>query len=247
MIYRVQVPLSSVRKRIGVFDGNAPTSFALTVKEAQRPRPLNFVQVNYGNGPRPITQLNGPVLYDKTIPDVVFSFNTNVLDESGNLYGRQYLTMDIRTVDDKGNLIDQRTVDQLIICPGESSPRYACYQGSDCQAGDFSLNSILGRKAYDLDAWYRIIITVRDDARQYGTKGYSQQVELVLRRHVNFDISVSFRPACSPSTPANRATTALAASAWPRWRSLASTPPTASISCAPTASGPASWLLMPSI
>ena len=192
VIYRVQVPLSSVRKRIVVFDGNAPTSFALTVKEAQRPHPLSFVQVNYGNGPRPITQLNGPILYDKTIPDVVFSFNTNAIDESGNLYGRQYLTMDVRTVDDKGNLIDQRTVDQLVICPGESSPRYAYYQGSDCQAGNFSLNSILGRKTYDLDAWYRIIITVRDDARQYGTKGYSQQVELVLRRHVNFDISVSF-------------------------------------------------------
>ena len=192
VIYRVQVPLSSVRKRVVVFDGNAPTSFALTVKEAQRPRPLNFVLVNYGTGPRPITQLNGPVLYDKTIPDVVFSFNTNAIDESGDLFGRQYLTMDVRTVDDKGNLIDQRTVDQLVICPGESSPRYAYYQGSDCQAGSFSLNGILGRKTYDLDAWYRIIITVRDDARQYGTKGYSQQVELVLRRHVNFDISVSF-------------------------------------------------------
>ena len=192
VIYRVQVPLSSVRRRVVVFDGNAPTDFALSVKEAQRPHPLNFVQVNYGNGPRPITQLNGPVLYDKTIPDVVFSFNTNAIDESGALYGRQYLTMDVRTVDDKGNLIDQRTVDQLVICPGESSPRYAYYQGNDCQVGNFSLNSILGRKTYDLDAWYRIIITVRDDARQYGTKGYSQQVELVLRRHVNFDISVSF-------------------------------------------------------
>jgi hypothetical protein len=58
--------------------------------------------------------------------------------------------------------------------------------------GNFSLNNILGRKTYDLDAWYRIIITVRDDARQYSSKGYSQQIELVLRRHVNFDISVSF-------------------------------------------------------
>ncbi|WP_223648858.1 hypothetical protein [Hymenobacter psoromatis] len=192
VIYRVQVPLSSVRRRVVVFDGNAPTDFALSVKEAQRPHPLNFVLVNYGNGPRPITQLNGPVLYDKTIPDVVFSFNTNAIDESRDLYGRQYLTMDVRTVDDKGNLIDQRTVDQLVICPGEASPRYAYYQGSDCQAGNFSLNSLLGRKTYDLDAWYRIIITVRDDAKQYSTKGYSQQVELVLRRHVNFDVNVSF-------------------------------------------------------
>jgi len=192
LIYRVQVPLSSVRRRITIFDGSTATDFGLNVKEAQRPHPLNFVQVNYGNGPHPITQLNGPVLYDKTIPDLVFSFNANAIDEAGNLYGRQYLTMDIRTVDDKGNLIDQRTVDQLVICPGESSPRYAYYQGSDCQVGNFSLNSILGRKTYDLDAWYRIIITVRNDARQYSTKGYSQQVELVLRRHVNFDISVSF-------------------------------------------------------
>jgi hypothetical protein len=192
LIYRVQVPLSSVRRRIAVFDGSTSTDFALNVKEAQRPHPLNFVQVNYGNGPHPITQLNGPVLYDKTIPDLVFSFNANAIDEAGNLYGRQYLSMDIRTVDDKGNLIDQRTVDQLVVCPGESSPRYAYYQGNDCQVGNFSLNSILGRKTYDLDAWYRIIITVRNDARQYSTKGYSQQIELVLRRHVNFDISVSF-------------------------------------------------------
>jgi hypothetical protein len=150
------------------------------------------VQVNYGDGPHPITQLNGPVLYDKTIPDMVFSFNANAIDESGNLYGRQYLTMDVRTVDDKGNLIDQRTVDQFVVCPGEASPRYAYYQGNDCQVGNFSLNSLLGRKTYDLDAWYRIIITVRSDARQYSTKGYSQQIELVLRRHINFDISVSF-------------------------------------------------------
>jgi len=192
VIYRVQVPLSSVRRRIVVFDGSTPTDYGLTVKEAQRPHPLNFVQVNYGNGPHPATQLNGPVLYDKTIPDVVFSFNANAIDESGNLYGRQYLTMDVRTVDDKGNLIDQRSVDQLVVCPGESSPRYAYYQGNDCQVGNFSLNNILGRKTYDLDAWYRIIITIRTDPRQYSSKGYSQQIELVLRRHVNFDISVSF-------------------------------------------------------
>lgn len=192
LIYRVQVPLSSVRRRIAIFDGSNSTDFALSVKEAQRPHPLNFVQVNYGDGPHPVTQLNGPILYDKTIPDMVFSFNANAIDESGNLYGRQYLTMDVRTVDDKGNLIDQRTVDQLVVCPGEASPRYAYYQGNDCQVGNFSLNSLLGRKTYDLDAWYRIIITIRNDTRQYSTKGYSQQIELVLRRHVNFDISVSF-------------------------------------------------------
>jgi hypothetical protein len=192
VIYRLQVPLAIVRRRVAVFDGGTPTDFALNVKEAQRPHPLNFVQVNYGNGPHPITQLNGPVLYDRTIPDVVFSFNTNAIDQAPDLYGRQYLTLDVRVLDDKGNLIDQQRVDNLVVCPGESSPRSAYYQGNDCQVGTLNLNNILSRKTYDLDAWYRIVITIKHNALQYTAKGYSQQVELVLRRHVNFDINVSF-------------------------------------------------------
>ena len=192
VIYRLQIPLSIVRRRIVVFDGNTPTDFALTVKEAQRPHPLSFVLANYGAGPKPITQLNGPVLYDHTIADVVFSFNANAIDQAPDLYGRQYLSFDVRILDEKGNLVDQQRVESLVVCPGEASPRSAYYQGNDCQVGNFSLNSILARKTYDLDAWYRIIITIRDDTRQYTTKGYAQQVELVLRRHVNFDVSVSF-------------------------------------------------------
>ncbi len=192
VIYRLQVPLGIVRRRVAIFDGINQTTFSLSVKEAQKPHPLNFVQVNYGDGPHPATQLNGPVLYDQTIKDVVLSFNYNAIDQAPNLYGRQYLTMDVRTLDDKGNLIDQQRLDNLVVCPGEASPRSAYYQGSECQVGNVSLNALLSRKTYDLEAWYRIIITIRHDARQYSDKGYSQQVELVLRRHVNFDINVSF-------------------------------------------------------
>ena len=192
VIYRLQVPLGIVRRRVGIYEGNNPTDLALSVKEAQRPHPLNFVQVNYGAGPRPITQLNGPVLYDRVIPDVVFSFNANAIDETGALYGRQYLALDVRVLDDKGNLIDQQRLDNLIVCPGEASPRAAYYQGKDCQVGPLSLNALLSRKTYDLDAWYRIVLSIRHDDRQYASRGYVQQVELVLRRHVNFDVNVSF-------------------------------------------------------
>ena len=192
VIYRLQVPLAIVRRRVAVFDGGTPTDFSLSVKEAQRPHPLNFVQVNYGNGPHPITQLNGPVLYDRTIPDVVFSFNANAIDQAPDLYGRQYLSLDVRVLDDKGNLIDQQRVDNLVVCRGESSPRAAYYQGNDCQVGTLNLNNLLSRKTYDLDAWYRIVINIRHNAQQYTAKGYAQQVELVLRRHVNFDVNVSF-------------------------------------------------------
>ncbi|RYY17684.1 MAG: hypothetical protein EOO36_09360, partial [Cytophagaceae bacterium] len=155
VIYRLQVPLGIVRRRVAIYDGSNATDFSLTVKEAQKPHPLNFVQVNYGDGPHPATQLNGPVLYDQTIKDVVLSFNYNAIDQPPNLFGRQYLTMDVRVLDDKGNLIDQQRLDNLVVCPGESSPRSAYYQGSECQVGNVSLNALLSRKTYDLDAWYR--------------------------------------------------------------------------------------------
>ena len=192
LIYRVRVPLNVVRRRLAILEGTTPTGFVLTVKEAQRPHPLNFVSVSYGEGPLPVTRLNGPVLYQHSIPDVVFSFNTGGIDGAQALYGKQYLTVDVRVLDAKNNLLDQRTVDNLVICPGEPSPRAAYYQDKQCQSGAFSLNSVLGRKTYDLDDWSRIVITIKHNAGQYGEPGYTQLVDLVLSRRTSFDIDVSF-------------------------------------------------------
>lgn len=192
VVYRVQVPLGVVRRRLAILEGTTPTGFVLTVKEGQRPHPLNFVSVSYGEGPLPITRLNGPVLYQHSIRDVVFSFNTGGIDGAQALYGKQYLTVDVRVLDGKNNLLDQKTLDNLVICPSEPSPRAAYYQDKQCQSGPLSLNSLLGRKTYDLDDWSRIIITIKHNASQYGEPGYSQVVDLVLSRRSSFDIDVSF-------------------------------------------------------
>ncbi len=55
------------------------------MREFQRPHPLDFVSVTFGEAPRPITRLNGPVLYDKAIRDVVFSFNADAIDTDAQL------------------------------------------------------------------------------------------------------------------------------------------------------------------
>ncbi|MEJ7660335.1 MAG: hypothetical protein WKG07_12325 [Hymenobacter sp.] len=108
LIYRMQVPLNVVRRRLAILEGANPTGFVLTVREAQRPHPLNFVSVSYGEGPVPVTRLNGPVLYQHSIPDVVLSFNNAAIDGATALYGKQYLTLDLRVVDAKNNLLDQK-------------------------------------------------------------------------------------------------------------------------------------------
>ncbi|OUJ72923.1 hypothetical protein [Hymenobacter crusticola] len=192
-VYRIQVPITIDKRRITIYNGGQPTGQSLAVREFQRPHPLDFVSVTFGESPRPVTRLNGPVLYARTISDVVFSFNTAGIDSDKQLYGKQYLSFDIRTQNAKGELIEMRTVDNIVVCPDESSVRAAFYQDKQCQVGNISLNNLLSaRKTYALDDWSTIIVTVRHNQAQYQEPGFTQKLELVLQRRVKFDIDISF-------------------------------------------------------
>jgi hypothetical protein len=193
LIYKLKVPINIKRKKIGIYNRAVNTGYALTVREHQRPRPFDFIAINYGEQPRKInTLLDGPVFYDHVLKDIAFSFYPNLIDSDTKLYGRQYLDIEVRVTNSRNELIDQRTIDDIVICPGDNSPRFAFYSGKDCTLGDLSLNNILGRKTYDLDEWSRIQITVRHDKDKYGDEGIVKKIDLVLRRRTKFDIDVSF-------------------------------------------------------
>lgn len=192
LVYRVQVPVKFDKRKSTIYNAGQPTGYALSVREFQRPHPLDFVTVAYGAAARPITRLGGPVLYDGTVRDVVFQFNPNGIDKGDQLFGKQFLSFEIRTLNAKGDLIEMRTVDNVVICPGDNSPRAAFYADKQCRTDPLGLNTILSRKTYDLDEWSRIVVTVKHQASQYAEPGYTQTVELVLKRRYKFDIDVSF-------------------------------------------------------
>ncbi|RIY09816.1 hypothetical protein D0T11_11645 [Hymenobacter rubripertinctus] len=193
VVYRIQVPATFDKKRISIFNAGQPIGQTLALREFQRPHPLDFVGVTFGEVPRPVTRLNGPILYDRTIRDVVFSFNAGAIDSEQQLYGKQHLTFEIRTQNAKGDLIELRTIENVVICPDGNSVRAAFYQDKHCQVGNLSLNNLLSaRKTYDLDDWSKIIITIRHTQAQYQEPGFTQRLELVLQRRVKFDIDVSF-------------------------------------------------------
>ncbi|MBR7722913.1 hypothetical protein KCG47_20825 [Microvirga sp. SRT04] len=192
LVFRVRVPVNFDKRKSTIYNLGQPTGYALSIREFQRPHPLDFVSVTYGDAARPITRLNGPVLYDGTIRDVVFQFNPAGIDQADQLFGKQYLSFEIRTVNAKGDLVELRNVESLLVCPGDNSPRAAFYADKQCRTDPLSLNSILSRKTYDLDEWSRIFVTVKHQASQYGETGYTQTVELVLKRSYKFDIDVSF-------------------------------------------------------
>ncbi|WP_046244706.1 hypothetical protein [Hymenobacter terrenus] len=192
LVYRVRVPVGFDKRKSTIYNLGQPTGYALGVKEFQRPHPLDFVSVLYGDAAQPITRLSGPVLYDGTIRDVVFQFNPNGIDKADQLFGKQYLSFEVRTLNSKGELVELRNVDNILICPGDNSPRAAFYADKQCRTDPLSLNALLARKTYDLDDWSRIVVTVKHQATQYGETGYTQTVELVLKRRYKFDIDVSF-------------------------------------------------------
>jgi hypothetical protein len=191
-VFHLRIPPTLAKRRIALFNQQANTGYALTVREYQRPRPLDFVRVNYGLGDLPITSLKNLVFYDQVINDIGISFDHDAIDEANKFYGKQYLELEVRITSNAGQLLELRRVDNLCACPSDTSPRSAFYDRKDCTVGTFQVNNLIGRKTRDLDDWARIELTIRHRADRYGGAGESQRVEIVLQRHVSFDIDVSF-------------------------------------------------------
>jgi hypothetical protein len=190
--FKLKVPLSISKKSIEIYNYSQNTGKTLTIKEYQKAHPLDYVAINYGGKHKPITEINGPELYDKTIRDLTISFMPDKLDSITKLYGKQYLTIDAKILGKKDEIIDMATIDEFAVCPGEKSPRYNFYDKSDCKNGEISLNSKISNTTYSLSDWSKIKLTFKNPADKYSQDAQSKSVEIVLQKHYNFDIDVSF-------------------------------------------------------
>jgi hypothetical protein len=131
-------------------------------------------------------------LYNRTVKDVVISFNNNKIDSEGRLFGRQYLNIDLRVTGPGNELIDVRTISNVVVCPSDISPRYKYYDQRNCTPGEISLNKYLRRSTNDLEDWSRINVTVKTDPARYGGESQQKDIEIILKKKYKFDIDVSF-------------------------------------------------------
>ncbi|MBN2612116.1 MAG: hypothetical protein JXB00_11215 [Bacteroidales bacterium] len=191
-IFKLKVPLQISKKQVNIYNFSKPTGQYLNVREYQEPRPFDFVFVNYGDLNRVVSNIKGPVLYDKTVKDVVLSFNNDKIDSDDKLYGKQYLKLDIQVTGMKNELIEMRSIDNITVCPSDRSPRYSFYGTKDCWNDELSLNKYIRKSTYDLDEWSRIKLTLQHNPSKYGNEGMKKEVEIVLKKYYKFDIDVSF-------------------------------------------------------
>ena len=190
--HRLRVPVTLNKKIIEIYNHDQKTGFTLGVREYERPRPLDFVTINYGEGNFVANTLNQTILYDHTVRDIVLGFDYNAIDDPDFFFGKQILEIDIRITGTRGELIEMQKIEQLEICPGPASPRAAFYQGKTCNREDIRINEYITRKTQSLDEWSRIELVIRHKKDRYGGAGYTQRVVIVLRKLVTFDVDVSF-------------------------------------------------------
>lgn len=191
-LFRIKVPLDITSNKIEIFNHNQSTGKTLNIKEYQKPRDFNFITLDFGDKQYVMSEIDKPIYYEQTLTDLVFDFKKELIDRSGDLNGKQYLTIKVKVSGKRGNLIELYQFDQVVVCPNEASPRFAYYSKEDCRGEDINLNNFLSRKTSELEEWSRIELEVSHLKERYGGTGQTKKVQIILKRDYNFDIDVSF-------------------------------------------------------
>lgn len=192
--FTLKIPANIKERSIPISLNQNTTSFELLVSEYQRPRDLDFVTINYGNGEHAMTSdtFFKPALYPKEIGDVEIVFHNDEID-SKEFYGVQYLKIEIRLWDKKNRQIESREIEDIKIVPDKSSIRNPGYDHNNESPIIIRLNEILVNKTYDLRPWSKVEITVEHDKSRYkGGNGYKQKAVIYRSDNVAADIEVSF-------------------------------------------------------
>lgn len=190
--FKLRIPLNINKRKVNLFDAMKNTGYALNIKEYQVPRNFDYVQINYGAGKKVLSGSIPTVIYRNTIKDISISFDNNKIDNESRLYGRQYLDIDVRYIGEKGELLELRTLKNVLVCPGDNSPRFQYYLDKNSVNQDINLNSVMGIKTYNLSDFSKVELTFRNQSERYSDPLFERKVEVVVQRKTAFDIDVSF-------------------------------------------------------
>jgi hypothetical protein len=189
-IYKAKLSIDITKRKLPILINKKPSGFEFNVREYQIPRSFDYVLVDYGEGDKPLNSITSAVLYDKTIQNVIIKFDRERIDR-GKIYGKQYLQLEV-AVYNRRDMTEIKRVENIVIVPGETSPRFAFYDQKDAFKGEINLNNLLVHKTYDLPDWSRIEITLRQSSARYGEAAISQKIDIIQKRYFTFDIDVSF-------------------------------------------------------
>lgn len=189
--FRLRIPVDIKQRKIEIYNREKKMGQGLAVTEYRRPRELDFVKINYGNGTESLIEIEKTILYNHAVPDVTIDFDYDLIDRGEELYGRQWLEIEVRLKGPNNELLEMQQIPLIGVCPGSASPRSGFYGSANCNLQPISLNSILSKKTHSLEAWSKIEIRVRHKTERYDGEGYSKSIEIVRQKLATFDVELS--------------------------------------------------------
>lgn len=192
--FTLTIPVNIKERSIPISLNQNTTSFELLVNEYQRPRKLDFITINYGDGDHEITseKFYKPALYDNEIGEVVIVAHLDEIDDKNRFYGVQYVDVEIRLWDKNNRQIESRKVEGLKLVPDNTSLRSLGYNHTSESNAVLRINDVLVNKTHDLRPWSKIEITVEHDKDKYGGNGYKSKAIIYRSHKMAVDIEVSF-------------------------------------------------------
>lgn len=191
-LYKFRIPMDVSRRRLELFNHAQATGRTLNLREFQEPRPFDYLWINYQGVRHSINDLPSTILVDGTIQNFIFGSDPDMIDSEEKLYGKQYLRLDITITGRRNELIEVKTIDNIVICPGHRSPRSEFYNRSNCGFSQFDLNRYFRKKTSSLDIWSQIKVRVSHQTDKYGGEGQTKEFDIILRKAYSFDVEVSF-------------------------------------------------------
>ena len=190
--YLLKVPIDIRKKSISIYTGDVKTSVMLDIIEYQRPKELDFVIIEYGGTPVVAKDATQPILHETTIGDVNIQFDNQYIDDAFQLFGKQFLEIEVRITDANNKLVEKQILDDIVVCPGSSSPRNFAYtSATGCMNEIISINDFLSNKTHSLENWAKVELIIRHRKNVYGGQGYTSRVEIIKAKYVAFDVDLS--------------------------------------------------------
>jgi hypothetical protein len=186
VFYTVQIPRTILLNGKKVSD-------ELFVKEYQRPRDFDFINVRFQQVEKPITDpyFNTYVYYKGVLQDLVLDFDENKIDDEG-LYGKQYIQIEVKITSRLNRLVEIQHLPVLTICPGEASIRYLYYENTECFQYPLSINNYLNYHTHELDGWEKIEVTVKHVDARYTKIGYERKITFIRQQWSEIEMQAAF-------------------------------------------------------
>lgn len=188
--FKLRIPVDIQKRSLNILVNNNPTGKILNIREYEKFRSFDYIMIDYGKGPKNITDYTGPEFTKKDIKDIIITFEHDIIDSDG-LYGNQTFDLEVRILGSKNEILEVQNINHNKVSPGSKSPRYNYYSKNN-SISSIDLNRYLNRKTYDLDDWVRLKLIFKPTNPDYATPENTKTVDIIVQKPYRFDIDVSF-------------------------------------------------------